>query len=196
VPEFTRQVDTLVEKDYPALAGIGEEEFRARLAPLRDRAGEADGDIPFVLVVTAVRPDDAIPRVELRGKPGFTDMDDLARFVPVDEVDVPAAWAYLLTDVDTGGETRSVTPDDAMGTILRQGRSPLTAAEGVAVVTQFPEVLRTRNCFSLLGSRCGDRRVTALWVSKGRPRLGWCWAGNPHTWLGSASCGGRLEAAG
>ncbi|MGQ0669203.1 MAG: DUF5701 family protein [Actinomycetota bacterium] len=26
------------------------------------------------------------------------------------------------------------------------------------------------------------------------PRLGWCWAGNPHTWLGSASCGAGVGA--
>jgi NhaA family Na+:H+ antiporter len=44
---------------------------------------------------------------------------------------------------------------------------------------------------SLLGSRAGDRRVPALWLRRGHPKLGWCWAGNPHTWLGSASCGGR-----
>ena len=66
------------------------------------------------------------------------------------------------------------------------------AEEGVALVTHHPEILRNSNCFSLLGSRRGDRRVTALWISKGKPRLGWCWAGNPHTWLGSASCGSRV----
>jgi hypothetical protein len=197
--EFIRQVDALVEKGYPALAGLGEPEFRRGLAPLGERMGElpdvTDGRIPFVLVVATVRPEDAIPLVDLRGKPGFTDMADLVRFLPVREVEMPETWAYLLTEVDTGGETLNVTPDDAMGPILAASRSPLTLEEGVAVVTQFPEVIRTRNCFSLLGSRCGDRRVTAIWVSKGRPRLGWCWAGNRHTWLGSASCAGRLEPA-
>ena len=43
----------------------------------------------------------------------------------------------------------------------------------------------------LAGSRCGDRRVPALWISEGAPKLGWCWAGNPHTWLGTASAGSR-----
>jgi len=85
----------------------------------------------------------------------------------------------------------NVTPDDALESIISKGRSPLTIDEGLALVTQYPEVLESRNAFSILGSRCGDRRVPALWLSKGRPRLGWCWAGNPHSWLGSASCGGR-----
>ena len=132
----------------------------------------------------------AVSALELRGKRGFTDMEaaDLRRFGLVEGLEVPQG-AYLLTDVDTGKATLNVTPDNAMPVITAAGRSPLTVDEGLALVTHHPDVLRTMNCFSMLGSRCGDRRVTALWVSKGRPRLGWCWAGNPHTWLGSASCG-------
>ncbi|MEI2690845.1 MAG: DUF5701 family protein [Anaerolineae bacterium] len=47
----------------------------------------------------------------------------------------------------------------------------------------------------LLASRCGDKRVPAFWLSQNRPKLGWCWAGNPHTWLGSASCAERVGTA-
>jgi uncharacterized protein DUF5701 len=117
------------------------------------------------------------------------DRDDLARFGPT--VAIPFG-PYVLEDVDTGGELLNVTPDDALPRILAAGRSPLTIEEGLALLDHDPELLRTHNAFSLLASRCGDRRVPALWTSKGRPRLGWCWAGNPHTWLGSASCGRRV----
>jgi hypothetical protein len=37
------------------------------------------------------------------------------------------------------------------------------------------------------------RRVTALWVSKGKPRPGTSRTGNAHTGLGSASCGSRWD---
>lgn len=136
----------------------------------------------------------AIAQVELAGKSGFTSMEpgDLERFVPIDGLGVPDSAAYLLSAVDPGSATLNVTPDDALELIEQEGRSPLTLEEGLAFVTHYPEVLRTENGFSMLGSRCGDRRVTALWVSARRPRLGWCWAGNPHTWLGSASCAGRV----
>jgi len=135
---------------------------------------------------------EAIAATALGGKQGFTTMepDDLALFAPIEGVDVPPG-DYVLEDVDTGSDTLNVTPDDSLPLIAAEGRSPLTLDEGLALVAQFPEVLRTHNAFSLLGSRCGDRRVTAIWVSKGAPRLGWCWAGNPHTWLGSASCARR-----
>jgi hypothetical protein len=156
----------------------------------------ATGRIPSVQVVRLDpgRRVEAISSAALGDKQGFTTMeaDDLARFVTIDGLELPAADAYVLEDVDSGHDLLNVTPDDALARIAAEGRSPLTLDEGLALVAQYPEVLRTHNAFSLLGSRCGDRRVSAIWVSKGAPRLGWCWAGNPHTWLGSASCARRL----
>ncbi|WP_267595834.1 DUF5701 family protein [Carbonactinospora thermoautotrophica] len=196
--EFDRQVENLLRKGYPELAGLPEGVFLRHLAPLKERLPEPptsreQGRIPFVIVVSLVPADKVISLVELDGKRGFTQMeaDDLKRFTPVAGVQVPPGAAYLVADLDTGGGTLDVTPDEAIKTIARENRSPLTIDEGVALVTHYPEVLKTRNCFSLLGSRCGDRRVTAIWISGGSPRLSWCWAGNPHTWLGSASCGSR-----
>jgi hypothetical protein len=189
VDELRRQAETL--------AGLGYEKAFDSIEPLEDavRGLEAEeGRIPFVLVLRGIPTERAVSQLRLSGKQGFTTMEpgDLARFEPIESVAVPEAAAYLLTDVDTGRATLNVTPDDALETIAAEGRSPLTLHEGVALVAQFPEVLRTHNAFSLLGSRCGDRRVTAFWLSKGAPRLGWCWAGNPHTWLGSASCAARV----
>ena len=65
-------------------------------------------------------------------------------------------------------------------------------------MTQHPELFAERNAFQALASRSATppytRRVPSFWVSKGAPRLGWCWAGNPHTWLGAASASSRLAA--
>jgi hypothetical protein len=46
------------------------------------------------------------------------------------------------------------------------------------------------------GSRRGDQRVPAFWISEGRPKLGGCWDGNPHTWLGTAACARREPMTG
>jgi hypothetical protein len=107
--EFDRQVTALVERGYPALAGLSEQDFLDLVEPLR-----------------AVAPD---------GEP------------------------------------------------VAEGRAPL--------VTHHPAALAKNKCFSLGGSRSGDRRVPAIWISQNAPKLGWCWAGNRHTWLGMASAGGR-----
>ena len=198
--ELRRQVDRLVERAYPELAALSHSAFRERLEPLEEAVGEIGpaeaGRIPFVLVVRSelVPAARAIEWVERDGQGGVSAMDDddLAEFAPIASVTLPDGGAYLVADVDTGAATRNVTPDAALKRVEADGRSPLTVDEGIALVTHHPEAVARNAGFSLLGSRCGDRRVTAIWISKGRPRLGWCWAGNPHTWLGSASCGGRV----
>ena len=201
---FDRQVETLLHNGYPRVAGVSAEELIRYVEPLKERLAHLSGPgteatagrVPFVIVVkNELGPaEQAMSLIELAGRVGFTSVaaDELARFKPIDGLTIPGGLAYLLLDVDTGKDTLNVTPDDAMKTIAAAGRSPLTLDEGIALVTHHPGILKSGNCFSMLGSRCGDRRVTALWMSGGRPRLGWCWAGNPHTWLGSASCGGRV----
>jgi hypothetical protein len=202
--EFDRQVDNLVRKGYPGIAGLSEEEFKKQLEPLRQTTDELEkvaeqpqeGYAPFVIVVKSgwVDGEKAMQLVERNNKTGFSvmDSDDINKFKPIEGIVLPDGMAYILVDIDTGKQTLNITPNEAIRSILQQNRSPLLLEEGIALITHYPDLLSKNNGFSLLASRCGDRRVTALWISGGRPKLGWCWAGNPHTWLGSASCGGRL----
>lgn len=137
---------------------------------------------------------DAAARVERRGRPvvlGHLEPDELDGFVPIAPVELPAAPAYVAVDVDLGEGSRNVPPEQALRDILDAGRSPLTLDEGIALVLQQPEVIAPNWGFSMAGSRRGDQRVPAFWISQGGPKLGWCWDRNPHTWLGTASCAGR-----
>jgi hypothetical protein len=189
---------------YPGLAGRSEPEFRGSVEPLRERADSLAGEdtvstVPVVLVVTreVVSPYDTVPLLHLDGgsKPGRVDRNheegDLDGYHPIDGCEPPAA-AYLLVGVERGEEFCNVRPEDATRTIRERGRTPLTIDEGIALVTQVPPVLEKNKCFMLAGSRRHDRRVPALWISERAPKLGWCWDGNPHTWLGTASAGSRL----
>ena len=199
--ELDRQLATLLAKGYPALAGMAEtafvelvEELRPLLAKVETTAAAT---VPFLVVVRSslVPTVAAVERFDVRGKAGWTDMaDEIDSYRPIDGVDVPDAAVYLLGDVSTGPETLNVRPQDALPMIRQAGRTPLTVDEGVALVNQAPEVLKVRNAFQAVGSRTGNKRIPSFWISKGAPRLGWCWDGNPHTWLGSASALGRYEA--
>jgi hypothetical protein len=199
--EFDRQVSTHLLLGYPEAAGISHAAWRERCEPLREKAlahlAQADDRVPFVLVVapSLVSIHAMIERIEVKGRKGFTEEspEDLASFMAIEQVTVPRREIYLLADVDTGRESLGMRPDDALPGVLGEGRTPLTLVEGLAVITQFPDVLSTHNAYQLMGSRCGDRRVTAVWMSKGRPRLGWCWAGNHHTWLGMATAAARVS---
>ena len=193
--EFDRQVDSLVATGLPELRELSDSCFRAWLEPLRDLLpppAEDGAGIPFVVVIPDLPVVPVLESVHGTGGAGFTTMepDDLARFRPLPELRVPST-PYLLHDVDPGPDTLNMRPSEVLPWITAAGRSPLTIAEGLAVLVSDHGVLRTRNCFSLLGSRAGDKRVPALWVSERRPRLGWCYQGAPHTWLGSASCAAR-----
>ncbi|SMF83422.1 hypothetical protein SAMN05661091_2376 [Paenibacillus uliginis N3/975] len=201
--EFDQQVENLIQKGYPAIAGLNEDEFRNQLQPLKTNTigfeksvEDREGYIPYVIVIKSewVDGEKAMQLVERKNQKGFSVMDanDIQRFKPIEGIELPNGIAYLAMDIDTGTETRNVTPNEALKTIVNDNRSPLTLEEGIAVITHNPDILMKNRGFSLLGSRCGDRRVTALWISAGKPKLGWCWAGNPHTWLGSASCSSRV----
>ena len=198
--EFDRQVQTYREVGLPALAALTDAAFTALVEPLRPAAEHAtastDDRIPFALVVTSqlATPDRTLPSVRWKNTTGWTEYtaDELAAYRPIEGVDVPGTSAYLVTDVDTGRATLDVRAKDAVPIITGEGRSPLTVDEGVSLLLLWPGILKERNAFFLPGARDATKRVAALWVSKGHPRLGWCWEGNPHTWLGSASCGERV----
>jgi Family of unknown function (DUF5701) len=206
--DVQKQIDRLVELGCPGLASMSERAFRAVLAPLsglgRDLPESSrDGEAAYVVVVTRtlVDPYDAVPLLRLVGKrgpspkPGVVDRNhadgDLATYHPLAELEVPDVPAYLLVGVERGEEFCGVKPEEALPVIRSRGRTPLTIDEGIALVMQAPHLLEKNKCFMLSGSRREDRRVPALWISDGAPKLGWCWDGNPHTWLGVASAAER-----
>ena len=203
---YSQQVERLVALRYPELLGIDATVFSAALEPLSYQLPPEGTTAPdlelgtasFVLVInTPIAPVRSIlPLVERSGKSAIERLYPITpeQFRPAAMVDLPVGNAYLMLDIDRGRDTLNVTPEAALASIRTRGRSPLTIEEGIAVLTQFPDFLQPNNCFSLLASRCGDKRVPALWLSEGRPKLGWCWEGNPHTWLGSASCARRSGA--
>lgn len=205
--EFDRQIDNLVQKGYPKITQRETAEFLELITPLKANLAHITPppktrptkQIPFVIVIKEelITAEEALPLIEIKGKAGFVDMNplDSHSFTTIDSLSIPAGQAYLLVDIETGQETLNVTPHEALQTIQKQNREPLIIAEGVALITHFPEVLTDKanyNCFSILGSRRDDQRVPAMWISYKKPRLGWCWDKNPHTWLGSASCGRRI----
>lgn len=150
-----------------------------------------------------------VPLLRRAGRPGFVveDLTDLADFVPAPGVEVPDADLYAVCAPQRGDEYADRSPDEVDPEIRAAGRDLMTASEGVCWALQRPDVIERNHCFMTSGSRKPgrrgrwDARVPALWISNGTgrdgrdrkeaPKLGWCWAGNRHTWLGIASVGGR-----
>lgn len=192
------QLASMVALGLPGLAGTTDDAVRERAESLlRSEAPcvsvpESDR-LPALLVLPGLDVERAMPLTRQGAKAGYVDMRPVspAGFEPV--VDVPDT-PYLLLDVDAGRDTLGLSPRDAAAHIAAAGRSPLTLAEGITLLALHPGLLRERTCFQMLGSRRDDKRIASLWVTKqGSPRLGWCYEGVPHTWLGSASCAARVS---
>jgi hypothetical protein len=134
-------------------------------------------------------------------------MADVDEFTPITSVRLPDAPLYLMGDIDRGDAMANWSPDEALPAIEQAGRTPLTLTEGLHWVLQQPDVLARGRCFMTIGSRRRKAdgslgaRTPAVWISNGTgrdgaarrnaPKVGWCWAGNRHTWLGFASAANR-----
>lgn len=138
------------------------------------------------------------------------DMTDVDDFFPIEQVTLPPGPVYLVDGLDRGDHMANWSPDEALPAIAAAQRTPLTLSEGIHWLLQQPEALERGHCFMTIGSRLRrpngslDARTPALWISNGTgrdgrdnrnaPKLGWCWAGNRHTWLGFASAYRRVPA--
>lgn len=186
--EFDQQVEQLAARGLGSAAELSERLASARLPRQEPRSLLAWSRQVFPVELAAAR-------IERDGKPvvfGHMDPAEQPGYLPIAAVELPDAPAYQALDVDLGAASRNVRPEDALREILAAGRSPLTLDEGVALVLQQPGAIAVNWGFSAAGSRRGDQRVPAFWISEGSPKLGWCWDRNPHTWLGTASCAGRV----
>ncbi|MFF8651047.1 DUF5701 family protein [Streptomyces griseoluteus] len=196
---LSTQAERLIELGVHEIAGLPAAEVRAAVQ------GAGDGD--FLL---AVRPDLApasvlAPLLRRRDRAGFvvTDMTDVDLFAPLDTIGLPDTPLYLVSGVDRGDDMANWSPDEALLALTAASRTPLLLTEGIHWVLQRPDVLERNHCFMTIGSRLRkpngtlDARTPALWISNGTgrdgrerrdaPKVGWCWAGNRHTWLGFAS---------
>lgn len=197
------QVDRLISAGVAEVAGLSAAQLMDHAAGLPDVAG----------AVLAVHPGLASPGqlvglLHRGGRAGFVveDMTDVDEFTPIDGVVVPDLPVYLVLDPTRGDELRNTSPIEAQAALRAAGRTPLTLSEGISWLLQAPSVLAPGACFMTIGSRRRigtgvDSRVPAIWISRGTgrdgpgrrdaPKVGWCWAGNRHTWLGHASAARR-----
>lgn len=208
LPTVSDQAERLIELGVDRIAGLSADR-------VREAAGRSAGVSALLVVHHDIAPVSRLtPLLNRADKPGFvvSDMTDVDDFTPIPSVDVPDAPLYLVHGLDRGDAMANWSPDEALPAITDAGRTPLTLTEGMHWLLQRPDVLGRGRCFMTIGSRllkssgALDTRTPALWISNGTgrdgkenrdaPKVGWCWAGNRHTWLGFGSAAGRTTADG
>jgi hypothetical protein len=207
LPPVTDQAERLVALGVHEVAGLSAADLRSCAARVRTPGA-------LLVLSSELAPASALaPLLDLGGRRGFvvTDMTDVDAFAPIEQVEVPPGPVYALEGLDRGDALANWSPDEALPSITDAGRTPLTLTEGIHWLLQVPEVLDRNHCFMTIGSRRRkadgrlDARTPALWISNGTgrdgrerrhaPKVGWCWAGNRHTWLGFASAQRRVPVA-
>ncbi|MHA7133502.1 DUF5701 family protein [Oerskovia turbata] len=207
LPSLADQAERLIALGVHTLAGLTADQVRDAVGPLARSA--PDGGL--LAVHPRFAPPSALaPLLRLGDKEGFVvvDMTDVDRFEPLDGLTLPDAPLYVVTDLDRGDDMANWSPDEAQPEITRRERTPLLLTEGIHWALQTPGVIERNHCYMTIGSRLRkdkgrlDTRTPALWISggtgrdgkerRGAPKVGWCWAGNRHTWLGFASGARRV----
>lgn len=205
LPTLTEQADRLIKLGLHQAGGFSAAELRAAV-------GEAASDDALLVINPDRAPASALaPLLEHSGRHGFVvvDMPDVDGFSAIESARAPVEPVYLVSGLDRGDHMANWSPDEALPAITTAGRTPLTLAEGIHWVLQQPAVLERGHCFMTIGSRLQkadsslDARTPAIWISNGTgrdgrenrnaPKVGWCWAGNRHTWLGFASAAARIR---
>lgn len=193
------QLDRLLELGVADAVGLSGRELADLVSDLPDLP-----DTVLALHHRLVPARSLVGLLQRQDRPGFVveDLTDLEDFTAIGEVTVPDRPVYLVHAPDRGDELRNASPDEALPVILGRGRTPLTVHEGLSWLLQEPDRLAPNHCFMTIASRKTvgtrrDPRTPALWISggtgrdgrdrRGAVKLGWCWAGNRHTWLGFAS---------
>ena len=208
LPPTAEQAERLIGLGAHRIGGLS-------AAQLREEAGRVHADRGLLVI----HPDRASASrlatlAEHGGKRGFVvaDMTDADDFAAIEPVELPAGPVYVTVDLDRGDHMANWSPGEALPAIIAAGRTPLTLGEGIHWLLHQPEVLERNRCFMTIGSRLRkadgsfDARTPALWISNGTsrdgrenrnaPKVGWCWAGNRHTWLGVASAAIRIGPTG
>ena len=207
LPTLSVQAQRLIDLEVHTFAGIPEHALHAAAAQWGP--GRTDA---LLAVDPVLAPPSALAPLMRRGdRPGFVveDMTDVDRFAPAG-VTLEGGPLYLVEGPERGEEYENWSPAEALPAITDRGRSPLLLSEGIHWALQQPAVIEPGHCFMTIGSRLTratgklDARTPALWISGGTgrdgkerrnaPKLGWCWWGNRHTWLGIASAAARIPA--
>jgi hypothetical protein len=203
LPSVPEQADRLISLGVHDTAGL-------RAQWLREVARRCNVEGGLLVVRPDLAPASAVvDALSVNGRRGFvvSDMSDVDEFTAIPSIEPPSAAVYLVHGLDRGDTMANWSPDEALPAIEDAGRTPLTLTEGLHWLLQRPGVLERGHCFMTIGSRrrkpdgALDARTPAIWISNGTgrdgpanrnaPKVGWCWAGNRHTWLGFASAGGR-----
>ena len=185
---FDVQIATLKDRGVPEQ--IVEIFWNQKVAVLKKASGITfgKGNIPFLPVIPRIfrSPYDLMAMVRNGSRAGYTLLNPTAISDVVDAPNEP----YYIYDVENGESMRGKSPEVAEKILKQQKRSPLTAAEAMALAV-YTDVLLRHHVWAAGSRYGGSDRVPIVYLVDGRPGLDWYYADFSDDRWGSASCGSR-----
>lgn len=186
---FDSQIQTLKDRGCPEQIVETLQNQKGSVLQKASEKSFAEGNIPFIPVIprTYRSPYDLMAMVRNGDKRGYTYLNPTAI---TDEFDTPKD-PYYIYDVEDGEALKGKSPEKAIDIIKKQSRSPLTAAEVMALTTHTDAL--SRHYVDAIGSRYGrSGLVPSISLDFGdQPKLRWYRLDDSHVRWGSASCGSR-----
>jgi hypothetical protein len=184
---FDSQIATLKDRHVPEQIVESLQNQKGAVVKKASEMATGVGNIPFIPVI---KPSylgyyGLMSLVRNGVKEGYTYINPN---LVTDKVETPNNLYYVY-DVEDGEAMRGKSPEAAEKLLKEQRRSPLTAAEVLALATHT-NVL-SRHFVDATGSRYGSGGVPFLWLNDGWPWLVYFWADFADSRWGSASCGSR-----
>ena len=192
---FEQQIKKLLGKGYPGIIGIKVDSFLHYINALRDELNEVgeieENHIPFLIVIPACFV--SIPTqwslVKIDNKAGCTHINP-GSFRNTDGIETPSV-PYLVFDIECipASAEKPFCSDERIKEFGLDGRRGLTVEEGIALITQHPEMLMLKDYNTELpGSRCGIGHVPGFSLTHNGPELVKVRSDVPSRFWGSASC--------
>lgn len=204
LPPLGQQAEQVIELGAHEVAGLSPRALRSAAD-----ISSPDGAL-LVIHPSCVPASRLTPLLDRGGKHGFVvvDMPDVDDFTPIEQVTLPASSLYLVHDIDRGDHMANWSPNEALPAVTASethtphpwGGHPLAASAATSPRTE-PLLHGDRLPASQARRRPGRKDAGAVDQQTGpaemgretanAPKVGWCWAGNRHTWLGFASAADR-----
>jgi len=186
---FDSQIQTLKDRGCPEqIVELLTNQKSSVLSKASEMTFE-DGHIPFIPVIprTYRSPYDLMAMVRNSDKQGYTYLNPTAITNEVETPDEP----YYIYDVEDGKALFGKSPEDAEKILKKRSRSPLTAAEVMALTTHT-DVLKEHYVWATGSRYVKSGKVPSVYLDDGdRPRLNCFYVDYSNDHWGSASCGSR-----
>ena len=187
---FDSQIATLKSRGVPQQVLEALQDKKSAVVDNASKMTIGAGNTPFIPVIkpSYLGYHGLMSLVRNGAKEGYTYLNPS---LITDKVETPNGLYYIY-DVEDGETMRGKSPEAAEKLLKEQRRSPLTAAEVIALATHT-DVL-SRHFVDATGSRYDSGCVPYGWLVDGRPGLFCSWADDAYSEWGSASCGSRIRA--